>query len=287
MLKSITMAASNGKIISRIAPTPSGYLHLGNARNFLLTWWIVRRAKGELWLRIDDADSARRKDEFIRDIFKSLEWLGIDWDRGPKNLEDFLANHSQTLKKKIYRDFLNRADGLYACDCSRKQIKERAGTAAYDSYCRERDLPARRGKTAIRLVCDEPGLTDFIVWRKDDIPAYHLTNVFDDIEAKTNLIIRGEDLRQAGLEQMALAKRLGGEDFQSIRFIHHPLRLGSGGKKLSKSQERGLSDIHLKYLRERGDSPRALLKEFASGHGLDPNQINAARDLLNYRPPYL
>ena len=76
-------------VVSRIAPTPSGFLHLGNAFNFLLTSKFVRARKGTLILRIDDADSTRSRPEYIEDIFRSLEWLGIEWDRGPSGPDDF------------------------------------------------------------------------------------------------------------------------------------------------------------------------------------------------------
>ena len=82
------------KLHSRIAPTPSGFLHLGNALNFIFTWLVVRKNQGKLHLRIDDIDALRFRPEYLQDIFYALEWLGLDWDSGPSGPEDFLSHHS-------------------------------------------------------------------------------------------------------------------------------------------------------------------------------------------------
>ena len=88
---------------TRIAPTPSGYLHPGNAWSFLLTWLLARRDGGSIHLRIDDMDTARFRPEYIEDIFASLEWLGLDWDTGPRSLTEIQSTHSQHLRLERYR----------------------------------------------------------------------------------------------------------------------------------------------------------------------------------------
>lgn len=272
--------------ISRLAPTPSGYLHIGNAHNFLLTWWITRHLNGKLWLRIDDADSARSRKEYLDDIFESIRWLGLDWDLGPVNTEDFLSTHSQSLKKERYFQALKNARGLFACDCSRKLIKQESKDGLYPGICRNQNKDFIRGECALRVQAPPP-MGDFTVWRKDDIPAYQLTNVVDDTEAGVDLIVRGEDLRESSLAQVHLAKTLGLNKFLEANIIHHPLITDEKGKKLSKSQSHGLSGIHLKFLRENGCSPTEIIKKFAENHGLDPKRINGPEDLLSHRPPFL
>jgi glutamyl-tRNA synthetase len=110
---------------TRIAPTPSGFLHAGNAVNFLITHELARAARGTLLLRIDDLDAERARPEYLDDIFRSLEWLGIDWDEGPTGPEDFLRNWSQRSRIERYSELLlglRKGGHLYACECSRKAV---------------------------------------------------------------------------------------------------------------------------------------------------------------------
>jgi len=125
---------------SRIAPTPSGFLHLGNAVNFVLTWLMVRKAGGTLRLRIDDADCLRAKPEYLEDIFCQLDWLGITWDEGPMGVDDFRGRFSQQLRLERYREFLAglaRAGHLYPCGCSRREMRNLAPDGIYPGFCRE------------------------------------------------------------------------------------------------------------------------------------------------------
>src|SRR5690606_41399145 len=113
-------------LVTRIAPTPSGLLHLGNAWSFTLTWLAARAAGGHVWLRIDDLDAARAQDEYLEDIFASLRWLGLDWDSGPRDVADFKARYSQTLRLDRYRaavETLKAGGHLYACTCTRSQLR--------------------------------------------------------------------------------------------------------------------------------------------------------------------
>ena len=110
---------------TRIAPTPSGYLHAGNAVNFLLTAELARLHGGSLLLRIDDLDAERARPEYLDDIFHSLEWLGIAWHEGPRDAADFQRNWSQRTRIGRYQvllDQLRRGGHLYACTCSRKEL---------------------------------------------------------------------------------------------------------------------------------------------------------------------
>ncbi|MFT6071337.1 MAG: glutamyl-tRNA synthetase [Bacteriovoracaceae bacterium] len=240
-------------IKSRIAPTPSGYLHVGNAYNFLVTYReaVIKRG-GELILRIDDSDKDRSKDEYIEDIFESLEWLGIKVNDGPKNLKDFKQNFSQGLKHKEYLEFLKRIPDLYNCSCSRSFLKENS------CPCAQSKKPFEKGKTAIKM--DSPH-GSFILWRKEDLPSYHLTSLYDDIEMNINFIVRGEDLVQTSKEQFFMAERIKDKIFTKAVFLHHPLIQDQEGKKISKSAGTGIpSSESLISFRRQGKTTHDLLK---------------------------
>ena len=219
-------------IRARLAPTPSGHLHWGNLYNFVLTWGEVRRAGGRLALRIDDLDATRARPEYVEDIFRTLEWLGFDWDEGPSGPDDFFKYHSQLSRIAEYRSWLSKWPG-YACACSRQEIKLRT-QLHYDGFCRQRRLPHVKDQTAWRSE-----LGDIILWRKDDLPAYHLVSLVEDLRFATNLLVRGKDLQDATAQQQQLALALGasGESFVNARTIHHALLLDEQGNKLSKSAQ--------------------------------------------------
>jgi len=109
----------NGGIASRIAPTPSGFLHAGNAYNFILTYLLTRSASGVLHLRIDDYDLGRYRQEFVQNIFDVLDFLKIDYDKGPISVSDFERNFSFKVRAKRYEDVLEKLDEIYICECSR------------------------------------------------------------------------------------------------------------------------------------------------------------------------
>jgi glutamyl/glutaminyl-tRNA synthetase len=227
---------------TRLAPTPSGYLHLGNLANFLLIEKLaaggatLHRTAGVTLLRIDDCDGTRTRPEFVRHIFETLAWLGIRWQEGPRDEIDFQENFSQTNRKAHYFAKLAALNGrTFACACTRKE----AGGGC-SGACRGGKLSFRAGEHALRLRLDDEKLHavhgDPVLWRKDDGPAYHWASVIDDLEARINLIVRGEDLRESSELQRHLAKLLTPGGFSNVRFVHHPLLTGEGGKKLAKSQ---------------------------------------------------
>lgn len=253
---------------TRLAPTPSGYLHAGNAWSFALTWLLARSRGGSIHLRIDDLDTARLRPEYLEDIFASLAWLGIDWDTGPRSPEDFLAHHSQRLRLGRYREALDRLmaqppgpDGLpavFACACSREQVKRAAAVPGiYPGTCRALRLNPTTEGMALRMHVPEaetveardtvagtlrlaPGREtgDFVVRQKNGDPAYQLASVVDDEDLDLDLIVRGRDLLTSTGAQLALARRLGATGFPAAEFLHHGLLVrGSSGEdgKLSKS----------------------------------------------------
>lgn len=279
---------------SRLAPTPSGYLHLGNAVNFLLTWLLVRRAGGVLKLRIDDADAGRSRPEYVADIFRQLEWLGLDWDEGPSGPDDFFARHSQLLRLERYREMLHelgRRTRLFPCACSRRQIGAQTGNGLYPGTCRATAFrPGRLGQP-VRILVPEgcmvevngirldlaATLGDFILWRRDDLPAYQLASLTDDLDDRINLIVRGQDLLPSTAAQLFLADRLGETGFGRALFHHHPLLTGSRGEKLSKSDQA----LSLHAMRQAGAIPAEVYRAAARHLGIDPRAIATLADLLH------
>lgn len=300
-------------IATRLAPTPSGLLHLGNAWSFTLTWLAARSAGGTVRLRIDDLDAVRAQDEYLEDVFASLRWLGLDWDAGPGSVREFKIRDSQRLRLQAYHAALEtlKAGGhLYACTCSRAAIRARnldMGRPADDVYpgtCRARGLALDTPDCALRFrVADAPvsfgafdgstltleparAMGDFVVARRDGEPAYQLASVVDDMTHGVNLVVRGLDLLPSTGAQLALSAALEstGASFRAARFWHHALLVDDAGEKLSKS--RGAES--LAALRARFPEPAPVFRAFATLLGLSPARaadIGTIHDLLPHFDP--
>lgn len=241
---------------SRIAPTPSGFLHRGNLYNFLLTALITHHNQGELRLRIDDMDAQRVQPAYLEDIFKTLNWLGISWQQGPETITEheqhFSQRHRMLLYESVLSSLINGVE-VYACTCSRKELVEH-GQRAYSGICRNKRIPMHTphaawrvhvpSDTEIRWKDEAAGtvtvnlgkqLGDFIIRRKDGLPAYQLVSLADDLLYQTNYIVRGADLMESTAAQKWLAQKLDNKDFSKIKWYHHPLLMQENGEKLSKS----------------------------------------------------
>ncbi|WP_236893069.1 glutamate--tRNA ligase family protein [Desulfoluna limicola] len=282
------------KPVSRIAPTPSGYLHVGNAVNFLITWALVRGRGGSLHLRIDDMDGIRFRDDVLGDIFESLEWLGVDWDTGPSGPDEFHTHFSLQKRRDFYRSELDRLSQetgkLFACGCSRSAIKKTAPNGLYPGTCRHGNHALTPYETAMRVqveagaVVDVGGhrlnvaetFGDFVLWRKDDQPAYQFASLLEDECGQVNFITRGEDLLPSTAAQLYLADLFDAQGFRRCSFLHHGLILGEGGEKLSKSR----GSYALKDMRDSGDTPDRVWKTAARFLGLNPEAVTASRDLI-------
>ncbi len=243
---------------TRLAPTPSGYLHMGNAASFLLTWRLARRAGGHLLLRIDDIDKSRCRRPYLDDIFDTLHWLGIDYDAGPRSTPDFLQHWSQHHRLAHYTQALQqlREGGhLYACTCSRQHWQLHATDHRYPGLCRTKNIPLDTPAAAWRLrvptthpiamqqyqapphLLDVGTLMgDFVVRTKSGLPAYQLVSLIDDLHFACNTIIRGADLLPSTAAQLYLAECLQQPAFLHATFLHHPLLTDATGHKLSKSE---------------------------------------------------
>lgn len=266
---------------SRLAPTPSGYLHLGNACNFILTWLLVRHRQGVLKLRIDDADSGRSRREYLEDIFRQLEWLGLDWDAGPNGPDDFTGRHSQMQRLERYRRLLTALSAggqLFYCTCSRRQISQSsAATGLYPGTCCQRRQPPPAAHAVRIMAPPELELGDFVLWRRDDLPAYQLASLADDLADGSNLIVRGRDLASSSAAQLFLARQLGaeGRSFRQARFLHHPLLRDGLGRKLAKSDQ----SLSLAAIRQAGATPMVVYRQVADLLGLDSTAIASLTDL--------
>ncbi len=301
------MKTPNPPVVSRLAPTPSGFLHAGNAFSFVFTWLWVRKSGGVLRLRIDDLDSDRARPEYTADVFETLEWLGLDWDAGPQSPDDFGQNFSQRFRLDSYHGLLAelRQTGLvYACDCSRAKSQSLAVNGLYAGTCRNKHLPLNAPNVAWRIrvpedvrvmpnairraATDGPRyrvaelMGDFVIRRKDGIPAYQVASLADDLRYDTNLIVRGADLLPSTAAQLYLAQLLDKQQFTEIIFYHHPLLLDAAGHKLSKSA----GSASIRALRQPATaggvspSPAILFQNAARWLGLPAEGVFTAHDLL-------
>lgn len=270
---------------TRIAPTPSGYLHLGNVLSFALTVYMAEQTGAKIFLRIDDLDRERAQKQYIRDIFNTLNFMEIPWDEGPRNEHEFEKEWSQVHRLPLYRDKLQRlrdSGDVFACDCSRVQIRSINADDVYPGTCRDKNIPLDTTGVSWRLRTDSnmplkikslsgetinahllQDMKDFIVRKKDGYPAYQLSSVVDDLHFGIDFIVRGNDLLSSTQAQLYLAPKLGEGRFAGITFYHHKL-LETSGKKLSKSA----GDTSVKYLREQGKKPSDIYMLIAGMLGL-------------------
>lgn len=270
---------------TRIAPTPSGYLHLGNVLSFALTAALARKHGAKILLRIDDLDRERVQTAYVQDIFDTLYFLEIPYDDGPRDLQEYEQEWSQIHRMDNYRQALNilqEKDLLFACECSRAQIRA-SNTDIYPGTCRNKNIPLDTPNVSWRLKTDNltpinvitlngllkatlpADMESFVVRKKDGFPAYQLTSVMDDLHFGVDLIVRGNDLWHSTLAQLYLAPLIGAHSFTAASFYHHPLLMASGAEKLSKSA--GANSVH--YLRSQGMRPQEILSLAAQMLGHD------------------
>lgn len=268
---------------TRIAPTPSGYLHRGNAANALLTHWWAQSVGGSTFLRIDDVDAPRVRQEYVDDIHEVLHWLGIDITRS----EDCSAGphpvRERPLRIARARAALDRALALglpaYACSCSRSMLN-RVPVGGCPGGCRTASRAWESGQTALRVAVPvgstvevdgravdlAAAMGDFVVWRRDDVPAYQWLSLVEDSDLGITHILRGIDLLESTAAQLHLARYLDDRGFEEVHVRHHDLVIDVRGRKLSKSQlgsESGMPRTEA----TRGDI-RSLARELGAGIGL-------------------
>lgn len=260
-------------IRARMAPTPSGFLHKGNAFNFLLAAKLVGSA-GELVLRIDDLDKARVKPVYIKDIFDTINWLEIKYQLGPKHIDE-CEKFSQLNKLELYHQHINQLKeqgNLFACNCSRSMLMNHP---VYPGTCLHKNLPFT-DDVAWRLITPDKEITFYddlqkkevkhnvlhimpypVIKRRNGFPAYQIASLIDDVTMHINCVVRGADLIPSTIVQLYLAQLLKLDLFTQATFYHHPLITNNEGEKLSKSagslsiqvyrQEHTLADLNQEF----------------------------------------
>lgn len=254
---------------TRLAPTPSGYLHIGNVVSFLITSSLARNHGARILLRIDDLDERRTRIKFIQDIFDTLEFLEIPYDEGPRTVAEHQQQFSQRHRMDQYEELLQNLkenDQAFGCDCSRKNLRQNHPKGWYTGNCLQRHLDLQGKNISWRLDTRTRGLRQlrtypdsikpchlpqsmnyFVIRKKDSDPSYQLTSVADDSYFGVDLVVRGEDLWDSSCAQIHLSAHLGGDPLSQVTFFHHPL-VKDGEQKLSKSE----GALAIKTLRENG-----------------------------------
>jgi len=292
----------NTNIVGRFAPSPSGYMHMGNLLAMLLAWLDCRSQGGKLIFRMEDLDPARSKQVYIDALGEDLRWLGLDWDEGWPD-----PNYAQSRRTKIYEEAfreLQKRDLVYPCWCSRAERLAAAsaphpGEKEHDSGCRCAHLRASERlamevsgrKPAWKLRCPDREITvldgryglvvqnpardvgDFIIRRADGVFAYQLAVSVDDMLMGVTRVVRGRDLLSSAPRQKWLIETLGGT---APTYCHAPL-LADGSGKLSKR----LGSLSTQVLR-REMTAEALIATLAHLSGLTETDAPiSAQELLS------
>ena len=264
----------------RLAPSPTGYLHLGHARTF---WTAQQRAQvrgGDLILRNEDLDRARCRPEFAAAMIEDLRWFGFDWSEGP-DIGGAFAPYSQSERMNYYRialETLRAGNFVYPCTCSRKDIQSAVAAphaaddeAIYPGTCWQNKLSAigdRQFNWRFRVPDGEEvgfddrhlgaqkytggkDFGDFVVWRHDGVPAYQLACVVDDAAMHITEVVRGADLLVSTARQLLLYRAL---NLVAPEFYHCELMGDERGERLAKRHDA----LSLRTLRLRGISPAEL-----------------------------
>jgi glutamyl-tRNA synthetase len=269
--------------VGRLAPSPTGGLHLGNARTFLIAWLDARSRGGRVVLRIEDIDASRVRPEAIAGAVADLAWLGLDWDEGPVLQSSRLDRYREAL------DVLKARERVYPCTCTRADIARAASAPhasdegpTYPGTCAGRsagdaialgDRPfAWRFRVPPGLVGWEdfhlgpmsmdPSLVggDFVVARSNGPPSYQLAVAVDDAAMAVNRVVRGDDLTTSTPRQILLFDSLG---LSRPDFGHVPLVVEPDGRRLAKRDQ----SIKLATIRDRGVDPRRLVGWLARSCG--------------------
>ena len=285
--------------VGRLAPSPTGAQHVGNARTYLIAWLSARSRGGKVLLRIEDIDSPRIKAGAAAQILEDLTWLGLDWDEEPVVQSHRLPLYEAALGR------LKEQELVYPCTCSRKDIEQAASAPhaehegpVYPGTCagrRAADAAALEGRLyawrfrlpagispftdrfhgSVELDLHELG-GDFVVWKSAGTPAYQLAVVVDDAAQGVMEVVRGDDLLASTPRQLLLYEALG---LRPPEFVHVPLLVGPDGRRLAKRH----GDTRLAALRAAGVKAEALLGLLAWSCGwVRCSEPIAARELLPF-----
>ena len=268
----------------RIAPSPTGLLHLGHACTFWTAYERALQHHGTLIFRNEDLDPQRSKDNYTTAMLDDLRWLGIRWQEGP-DIGGPFAPYRQSLRREFYFDAwrkLRDAAAIYPCTCSRKELALAANAPndgddepLYPGTCRSKVADASTYSTPFgvnwrfRVPDGETmqfldlhlgrqsyvagdDLGDFVVWRRDDVPAYQLAVVVDDAAMQITEVVRGVDLLKSTARQSLLIRTLA---LPTPSYFHCDLIRDEAGMRLAKRHDA----LSLRSLRERGHTPEQVL----------------------------
>jgi glutamyl/glutaminyl-tRNA synthetase len=240
--------------VTRFAPSPTGYLHLGHVVNAIYVWGLARAGQGRVLLRIEDHDRLRCRPLYEAALLEDLDWLGFVADDGRHPVAR-QSDRPQDFERAL--DVLDRQGLVYACECSR----QRMGGQPYDGRCRDRGLPRASGR-GLRVRLDGEPSGDLLVRDRDGHWTYQFAVTVDDTHQGITLVVRGQDLADSTGRQVALARLLG----RTVppAFVHHPLIVDETGRKLSKSAQ----DTGVRELRAAGLPPEVVIGRAAAAVGL-------------------
>jgi len=290
--------------MTRLAPSPTGALHLGNARTFLVNWLMARQLQWRVILRIDDLDGPRIKRGADQEAVTDLLWLGIDWDAGPVRQSDRGDAYTAALQSLL------DADLAYPCVCTRREVELAAsaphaedGSSVYPGTCRGRfrsveDARAATGRwPAIRFrvpddasavvrwtdrlageqAIDARTLGDFVIAKADGTAAYQLAVVVDDADSGITQVVRGNDLLDSTPRQILLYRSLGIAG-RVPEYSHAPLVTGVDGRRLAKRH----GDSRLSHYRSAGVSAGRVLGLMSRWLGISPaGDVMTIDEMLN------
>jgi glutamyl-tRNA synthetase/glutamyl-Q tRNA(Asp) synthetase len=267
--------------LTRFAPSPTGYLHLGHVVNAIWVWGLARALGGRVLLRVEDHDRGRCRPEYEQALLQDLAWLGLVPDLGPTRQRDAATVYHDTLAA------LEQLGLVYVCDCSRRDIASDGGDVPhretrYPGRCRNRGLAPGPGRgQRLRLEPTLERFTDAMLGPQEQTPAeqcgdlllrdrngnwtYQFAVVVDDVRQGVDLVVRGADLLSSTGRQIALGRFLGRD--QPPVFLHHPLLYRPDGAKLSKAA----SDTGIRELRAAGVPADEVLGRAAAVAGLVPD----------------
>lgn len=276
----------NDQVRVRMAPSPTGFLHIGGARTALFNWLFAKHHKGAFILRIDDTDMERSTDESMHEIYTALKWLGLEWDEGGDKGGPY-GPYLQSERKTIYDKYVTQlldSGNAYHCYCTseeleviRTEARAAKSTRSYDGRCRHlsqetvENYKAEGRKPTVRIRMpdnhirvddlilgsrniDPATLEDEVIVRSNGMPNYNLTSIVDDAEMHITHVIRGTEHLNNTPKQIAIANALG---LNLPQFAHIPLVLDESGRKLSKRHHGDL--VAVNRYREQGYLPEAML----------------------------